>query len=49
MPEGQAIADALNPPGVADRHTHVHVSDASIARDSSAGFAADAGESVLEP
>ena len=45
VPEGQAIAHDLNPP---DRHINVHVSDMNIARDSSAGFAADAGEGVLE-
>ena len=48
VPEGQAIAHDLNPPGVADRNINVHVSDTNIARDSSAGFAADAGEGVLE-
>ena len=48
VPEGHAIAHDLNPPGVADRNINVHVSDTNIARDSSAGFAADAGEGVLE-
>ena len=48
VPEGHAIAHDLNPPGIADRHINVHVSDTNSARDSSAGFAADAGECVLE-
>ena len=42
MQEGKAIAHDLNPPGVADRHINVHVSDRNIARDSSGGFAAEA-------
>ena len=48
VPEGQAIAHDINPLGVADRNINVHVSDTNIACDSSAGFAADAGEGVLE-
>ena len=46
VPQGQATAHDLNPPGV--RNINVHVSDTNIACDSSAGFAANAGEGVLE-
>ena len=48
MPEGQAIAPDLNLPGVAEKHITVHVSDTNVARDSCAGFAAEAGEGMLE-
>ena len=48
VPEGQAIAHDLDPPGVAGRHIDVHVSDANIPRNTRSGLATDTGKGMLE-
>ena len=49
MPKGQAIAHDLDPPGVADGHSNVHVSDANIARNTRSGLAADVAQAARFP
>ena len=48
VPERQATAHDLDPPGVAGPHINSHVSDANTARNTRSGLAADTGKGMLE-